>query len=698
MKKAKRFLTGLLSAVLALSLCAMPAMAEGGTITSTIDTNRTGSLTINKYEGNEAKEDNLLDGVTFTAYKVADIVQSTTEAGTTDVKMQPVEALTNIKPDIQITSETKYDDIKDTVEKALAKDADPKLVAAGTAVTGESLDASGNKIKGQAKFTNLGVGVYLIVETDAPSQIVNKTANFLVSIPMANEDGTGWNYNIVANPKNAAVYGGISLKKYGKNYTPDGNSSEAPLEGAKFYLQRKEGDEWVTVTAPTVSNGNGTVDAETGLLTTNRDGMINITDLAPGTYRFIEYSAPQGYIMDGQAAYEFTINNNQTVTIDDAYKDTLENTIKVVNEKPSMEKQVKTGVDAENKDVYGKATDASVGDVVTWKVTAAVPSNVNKLAKYILTDNMSEALTWESETEANLTIETKPNVELVKGTDYTLTVPVNGTAGGTWTIEFTTEGKDKLAASKVTSISVTFNTKLNSNATVNNKGNLNDAGLTYSNGFTSDDEKYPDQPEPKDEVIKNEASVYTFGMNVEKVDGKDSNVKLQGAEFDLYLYNGSETNPTEAELKNNGVKVGHYTTDENGKIHVSGLKNGTYYLVETKAPTYSVVENGETKTYSYNLLKEPVKVVVAVEYVVKETTTITTDENGNVTTNKSVDSEKYVGGENNSGNYKVIIKNNKGFNLPTTGGFGTLLFSGIGVLLVVAGVGVLLSLKKKNRA
>ena len=684
MKKAKRFLTGLLSAALALSLCAMPAMAEGGTITSTIDTNRTGSLTINKYEGDKAEEDKLLDGVTFTAYKVADIVQPT-EAGTTDVKMQPVKALTSIDPAIQITSETKYDDIKDTVDAALADNADPKLTVFATATTGA------NDVKGQAVFSEMPVGVYLIVETGAPSQIVNKTANFLVSIPMVNANGDGWNYDIVANPKNAAVYGGISLKKYGKNYNPDGTFSEVALSGAKFYLQRKEGDNWVTVTAPTVSANNGSVDAN-GLLTTSTDGMINITDLAPGTYRFIEYSAPQGYIMDGQAAYEFTINNDQTVTISDAYKDTLANTIKVVNEKPSMEKQVKTGVDA-----YGKATDASVGDVVTWKVTAAVPSNVNKLAKYILTDNMSKALTWESETAANLTIETNPNVKLDKDTDYTLTVPENGTEGGTWTIEFTTAGKNKLAANNVTSISVTFNTKLNSNATVNNKGNLNDAGLTYSNGFKSTDDKYPNQPEPKDEVIKNEASVYTFGMNIEKVDGKDSRGKLQGAEFDLYLYNGSETNPTEAELKNNGVKVGHYTTDVYGEIHVSGLKNGTYYLVETKAPTYNVVENGETKTYSYNLLKEPVKVVVAVEYEVKETTTITTDANGNVTTNK-IESKKYLGGENDSGNYKVIIKNNKGFNLPTTGGFGTLLFSGIGVLLVVAGVGVLLSLKKKNRA
>ena len=49
------------------------------------------------------------------------------------------------------------------------------------------------------------------------------------------------------------------------------------------------------------------------------------------------------------------------------------------------------------------------------------------------------------------------------------------------------------------------------------------------------------------------------------------------------------------------------------------------------------------------------------------------------------------------GRHVTEIINRKGFKLPTTGGFGTLLFSGIGVLLVVGGVGVLMSTKKKKK-
>ena len=57
--KLKRFLTGVLSAVMALSVCALPAAADdnsagvGATTTtpstSTIDTDKKGSITIHKY-------------------------------------------------------------------------------------------------------------------------------------------------------------------------------------------------------------------------------------------------------------------------------------------------------------------------------------------------------------------------------------------------------------------------------------------------------------------------------------------------------------------------------------------------------------------------------------------------------------------------------------------------------------------------
>lgn len=45
---------------------------------------------------------------------------------------------------------------------------------------------------------------------------------------------------------------------------------------------------------------------------------------------------------------------------------------------------------------------------------------------------------------------------------------------------------------------------------------------------------------------------------------------------------------------------------------------------------------------------------------------------------------------------EITVINRKGFELPVTGGFGTLLFSAIGALLVVGGVGVLMSTKKKK--
>ena len=94
----------------------------------------------------------------------------------------------------------------------------------------------------------------------------------------------------------------------------------------------------------------------------------------------------------------------------------------------------------------------------------------------------------------------------------------------------------------------------------------------------------------------------------------------------------------------------------------------------------------------YNLLTSPVDANLSLSYTTTWKDTSKYDENGNLTNHKS-GTVKY---ENGDPKAVIQIVNRSGFQLPVTGGFGTLLFSGIGVLLVLAGVAVLFSMKKKN--
>lgn len=656
MKKKSRFLTGLLSAVMALSLFALPAAAEGETNVATIDTTKKGSLTIEKYEGKEGDFSKPFPGIDFTIYQVADIEQKKDASGNVSINYVPkIDGLT-------ITAGTTYSDIKTQIDEAVKAN---KLTGQ-TATT--KLEGNGTEQKAVARFNNLPLGIYLVVETKAPSQVVTPSANFLVSIPMTKADGTGWEYNVVAQPKNATVYGGVHLVKTGTTLKADGAKPETPLAGVTFALQSydKETNAW------------STVDGKDNL-TTDKDGKIDIDGLAPGKYRFVETAGVNGYIADGATPHEFTV---------DASKPDENIKVEVNNEKPDLDKTVKNA--AGN---YGTDADYSVGDMVEWKVSVTVPSNVDKLKTFKITDTMSSQMTW-SEKKAALTIATTPAVEL-DTSDYELAKPVDGEAGGTWTITFTPTGKKKLKENSVTNIDVTFKTELNATANIGETGNLNNAKLEYSNAIYPTKAEQPDNPNggknPKEDVIEDEAIIYAFKLDAVKVDGSNVSTKLPGAEFDLYRYEGTKDDPTEADLKDDNHKVGHYVSGDDGALAISGLKKGNYYLVETKAPTYN---DDKGNKHFYNLLKEPVKVAIQPTYTTTTKNTTTTVD-GVTTTKTEIDTKTFT--ENGTdGHFSVTIKNNKGFDLPVTGGFGTLLFSGIGALLVVGGVGVLMSIKKKK--
>ena len=685
MKKFKKMLAGLLGAAMVLTSFGTPAWADSATRPNlpTIDTNQKGTLTINKYEGTDenTSKDKPLAGVEFTIWKVADIEQDTSPSSNVGFKFVPVSTLTSLTADDFKSDKTKADEYtSDIYNKVLKKLNASKEVENGTLANGIKkstvIDKTG---KASAKFTDLDLGLYLVQETKAPSQIVNKTANFLVSVPMTNENGTAWNYDVVAEPKNAAVYAGINLIKKGTTIKADGTSETVNLAGVKFVLQSR----------PTGSDDSVTW-TNVGIYTTESNGTINVNDLAPNDYRFIETGLGEnnGYILNGKP-YEFTVQNDGKIKVGSEEPTDIA-TITADNEKPDLKKEVKKG------DTYANAADASIGDMVEWKVSASVPSNVDQLEKYSITDKMSDALTWvEAESALNITYKSNGTVvndidpKFAETADYTLIKPADKEDGKSWTITFTDAGKKKLKDNNISSIEVTFKTKLNKKANIGSEGNLNDAQLDYSNAIYPlvDPTNPNDGKKPGEDHIKDQAIVYSFSIDVTKVDGNNTTTKLEGVHFDLYKYSGTVTNPTESDLKGTyGTKINaaDLTTDGNGKITVNGLENGDYYLVETQAAAGG-----------YNLLKAPVKVLIAQKYSVKKETTVTKDKDGNVTSTTTVVNETFKGGASDSGTYSVTIENRKGFTLPKTGDIGTAMFLIIGIGGMLAAVYIMLRGRKR---
>lgn len=673
-------LAGLLGAAMVLTSFGTPAWADGAARPNlpTIDTTQKGTLTINKYEGTDenTSNDKPLAGVEFTIWKVADIEQDTSPSSNVGFKFVPVSTLTSLTAEDFKSDKTDADKYtKEIYDKVLAKLNKNKKVEDGTLdgaikATTKIDDTTG---KASAKFTDLDLGLYLVQETKAPSQIVNKTANFLVSVPMTNEAGKAWNYDVVAEPKNAAVYAGINLIKEGTTIKADGTLETVNLAGVTFVLQSR----------PTGSDDSVTW-TNVGSYTTESDGTIKVNDLAPNDYRFIETGLGEnnGYILNGKP-YEFTVQNDGKIKVGSKEPTDIA-TITADNEKPDLKKEVKNG------NTYENAADASIGDMVEWKVSASVPSNVDQLEKYSITDKMSSALTWvEAEAALNITYKSNGTPVNAETTDYTLIKPTDNQEGGSWTIEFTKAGKTKLKTNNISSIEVTFKTKLNEKANIGSAGNLNDAQLDYSNAiYPLVDPTNPNYgKKPGEDHIKDQAKVYSFAIDMTKVDGNNTATKLEGVYFDLYKYSGTVTEPTESDLKGSGKKINttDLVTDINGKITVKGLENGNYYLVETKAAAGG-----------YNLLKAPVKVVIAQEYSVEKKTTVTKDAEGNVTSTTTVVNKTFTGGdENNAGTYSVTIENRKGFTLPKTGDIGTAMFLIIGIGGMLAAVYIMLRGRKR---
>ena len=694
--KLKRLFAAVLSTALALSLCAMPAMAaEGGTTAGTPladgmpvwDTTQKGSITIHKFEYNpssgatsqqgtgaegEAAPSGAkpLGGVTFEIYKVQNEEWLKAyyggQAAATGQDFSNIDA-------------SNYYSTNSTTGAITVNGS--KIDTVTTATSGTDI--------GVAKKDGLALGLYLVVETSAPDKVTSPAAPFLVSVPMTRiadttttNKLTDWIYDVHVYPKNSTTYGQVTIEK--KGYT--GGGTGVALEGVQFKLQKQNGADWTDITA---NDSNGS----TYNLTTDINGKITIAGLSQGNYRIFEDaysgdSANKGYILDAEY-HNFTVQKDGQIKVGENIATPIA-TIQVANHRPDMKKEVKKG------DSWAQNAPYGVGDTVPYKITIEVPQNIDKLSTFTVTDTP----TGLKDNVGSIKIK-DGTTALTSGTDYT--VAAEGTDG--FKIDFILTSNTVKACAGHT-VTITYNAVVKDTAVVGGNGNSNNAKLTYTNKINSDN-----TPGTTTNTIEDSAVMYSFGIKVVKT-AEDGNTPLLGVVFDLYREAKlGETSIVDAEtVKKAGldstkswilVKSG-LTTNASGIIDTSdsnnatnythGLANGDYYLVETKTVD------------GYNLLTKPVEVKLDVTATTTWQKTNVYDASGNLVKHGTVTKTTFTHTSNNGDATKTELAvakviNRKGFTLPVTGGFGTLLFSGIGVLLVLAGVGVLFSLKKKsNRA
>lgn len=208
---------------------------------ATIDTSKTGSLTVYKYDKTEAEKANTgsyvstgkvssdaesalasyaIEGVEFSIVNVAEITTFTNNGNvqllygfdkTASAKLLSAIGLENGKDRVteaDSLDSNKYFYTSNVLNKALAKALVNDEVLTTNALESYVASSSAKKAMpttsktGKSTINKLELGLYLVVETKVPENVVDTTNPFFVSLPMTTVDGVNWNYDITVYPKN----------------------------------------------------------------------------------------------------------------------------------------------------------------------------------------------------------------------------------------------------------------------------------------------------------------------------------------------------------------------------------------------------------------------------------------------------------------------------------------------------------------
>lgn len=301
-----------------------------------------------------------------------------------------------------------------------------------------------------------------------------------------------------------------------------------------------------------------------------------------------------------------------------------------------------------------KSTDAHVGSIVGFKVTAKTTNWTGKEDAAVITEK------WElTDTPSKMTIDASTVVVKFNGTQLTadaFTAEVDASGKLTITVPMVDEDGNSIYAAPITD---------------DEENGLIPIEVTYSATITADAGDSP----AKNEIPSDHVDVYTYAFKVSKTDGTDP---LPGAQFELWSAKGVE-NGTAAALTFIDNKDGTYTFYEK-----KGDDDNTEVVTTLDMTTNtSIVIKGLDNKWAYTL-KE---ITVPEGYNPAEDIDIA----GNSLTKVEKASDATL---ENTSLFEQEVINKAGELLPSTGGIGTRIFYIVGAILVL-GAGVVLVTKRK---
>ena len=645
--------TNILKRLSALAMTAVMAFSISGGVsaadaaTATIDTSRTTSLILYKYDLTEAENDGVWDsqsyvstgladeqvntalsqyaiqGVEFSYRKLADLSIYKGTAADGHQETVPLYAFTeNTKTGsketidflsaLGLTTNDAYrtdhdgkqnrvwyfksDVLIEALDHALTtnststKDALEKYMAANGGTAMPETDENG-----YSKVDGLAQGLYLLVETRVPENVTSTTAPFLVSLPMTTVDGSAWNYDLTLYPKNET--GNPTLEKTVRESKADTGKNAGKTnditDGYHHTATASDGDvvEYQVIsTLPTITS----------------------PATALTTYTFVDNLSKGIQYNKGDVKIEF-------------FKDAAcTDRVAVWNEQDGKFTASYTDYSSES------------GSSMTIAMTADGLAEIN--AATTVYDHATSLLRGYS----NLTMQ------------------------------------------------ITYACTINSDATVvyGDSGNPNDVTLTWKRTNT----EYYD-------TLTDDCHVYTYGIDLTK-EFSDNNGNFDNVKF--LLKNSTDNYYVQAELnKSEGIYYVTGHTDKeadatklspmsgeanHGKVMVKGLEDDSYVITEVATDA------------GYTLLKEN----ITVDIVSSDSAAICSVCGKALKTATAKVNGKDVAMTEDNGSVSALVPltvtNTRGFDLPKTGGRGNALIYGLGIaaLLTAGGITAFYLRKRRN--